>query len=225
MYFCFIIQVIDPNSQFECALDSEDSYNLLFIGPPASAKTLFLQGILEMTGGKGVSFDGSNTTNRILDILEEERPKIIAIDELDKMSRTFQNQLLNFFESNRIKVDQQKRRYDFEIKGAKVFASANDLSKISKPLQSRFLKLFLQRYTEEQFLSVSEKVLPKLSSSIARYIGVSVWKTQGDIRDVITIGKLVRKIDGPQEIELIMETVTKYGVDGRENDCHNSVRL
>jgi hypothetical protein len=28
----------------------------------------------------------------------------------------------------------------------------------------------------------------------------------GDIRDVISIGKLVRKSDGPQEIELIMKT-------------------
>ena len=57
-------------------------------------------------------------------------------------------------------------------------------------------------------------VLPKLSSGIARYIGSSVWKNEGDIRDVIATGKLVRKSDGPQEIELIMKTVMKYGVDG-----------
>ena len=63
------------------ALDTEDNYNLLFIGPPASAKTLFLLGIIEYK--KGVYFDGSNTTNRILDVLEEKRPKIICIDELD----------------------------------------------------------------------------------------------------------------------------------------------
>ena len=41
-------------------LDAEDNYNLLFIGPPASAKTLFLLGILECRNG--VYFDGSNTT-------------------------------------------------------------------------------------------------------------------------------------------------------------------
>ena len=29
------------------ALDAEDNYNLLLVGPPASAKTLFLLGILE----------------------------------------------------------------------------------------------------------------------------------------------------------------------------------
>jgi hypothetical protein len=33
------------------ALDSGDDYNLLFIGPPASAKTLFLLGILELKHG------------------------------------------------------------------------------------------------------------------------------------------------------------------------------
>jgi holliday junction DNA helicase RuvB len=102
------------------ALDSQENYNLLFCGPPASAKTLFLVGILECR--KGVYFDGSNATNRILDVLEDKRPKIICIDELDKMSRQFQNQLLNFLESGRIKVDQQRKSYDFEIRGVKVFA-------------------------------------------------------------------------------------------------------
>ena len=54
-------------------------------------------GILESR--KGVYFDGSNTTNRILDALQEKRPKIICIDELDKMPRQFQDKLLNFMES------------------------------------------------------------------------------------------------------------------------------
>jgi MoxR-like ATPase len=90
--------------------------------------------------------------------LEEERPKIICIDELDKMPRTFQNQLLNFMESGRVKVDQQKKQYDFEIKGAKVFATCNEINRLSKPLQSRFRKLFLPRYTEQQFLDVSKMI-------------------------------------------------------------------
>jgi hypothetical protein len=36
---------------------------------------------------------------------------------------------------------------------------------------------------------------------------------------VISIGKLVRKSDGPEQIELIIKTMTKYGIDGREDDC------
>src|SRR5215470_10672173 len=132
-------------------LDSDENYNLLFIGPPASSKTLFLQSILEIRKD-GVYFDGSNTTSRILDVLEKERSKIICIDELDKMSKPFQNQLLNFMESGRIDVEQQKKQYHFEIKGAKMFATCNEINRLSKPLQSRFRKLFLPRYTEEQFL-------------------------------------------------------------------------
>ena len=92
-------------------LDAEDNYNLLFCGPPASAKTLFLQGILEIK--KGVYFDGSNTTSRVLDILEEKRAKLILLDELDKMGRSWQNQLLNFMESGRIDVEQQRKQYHF----------------------------------------------------------------------------------------------------------------
>src|SRR5215471_481765 len=112
------------------ALDSDENYNLLFVGTPASSKTLFLQGVLEIRKD-GVYFDGSNTTNRILDVLEEERPTIICIDELDKMPRTFQNQLLNFMESGRIKVDQRRKQYDFQIKGAKVFATCNEINRLS----------------------------------------------------------------------------------------------
>ena len=58
------------------------------------------------------------------------------------------------------------------------------------PLQSRFRRLPLPPYTEEQFLQVSAKVLPKLK--IAHVIGKAVWDKGGDIRDVISIGKLVR---------------------------------
>jgi replication-associated recombination protein RarA len=190
---------------------SDENYNLLFCGPPACAKTLFLLGILECR--KGVYFDGSNTTNRILDVLEEERPRVICIDELDKMPRQFQNQLLNFMESGRVKVDQQRKQYDFEIKGAKVFATCNDINRLSKSLQSRFRKLFLPRYTEQQFIDVSVKVLCNVSDSMARYIGFTVFKNGGDIRDAISIGKLVRKSDSSIQVERIINTMGKYGAE------------
>src|SRR5215468_3228362 len=181
------------------ALGAEDNYNLLFIGPPASAKTLFLLGILESR--KGVYFDGSNTTNRILDVLEEESPRVICIYELDKMSRQFQNQLLNFLESGRVKADQQCRSYDFEIKGVKVFASCNEISRLSKPLQSRFRRLHLPPYRKERFLDIAVKVCPKLKEEISCMIGDEVWKTSKDVRDVVSLSKLIRKSDGPNEIE------------------------
>ncbi len=191
------------------ALESEESFNLLLWGEPASSKTLFL---LELAKQKGaVFFDCTNTTSRILDVLEQERPKIILFDELDKMGRVSQNQLLNFLESGHIKVNQMKRQYDLTIKGAKVFASANDLNKLSPPLRSRFRRLHLPKYSKDQFMKVAVKVCPKLSKDTALRIGEEIWKSQGDIRDVISLSKLVKKDDGPEEIAEIINTLAKYG--------------
>ncbi|MFY9870646.1 MAG: hypothetical protein WAK17_13080, partial [Candidatus Nitrosopolaris sp.] len=85
----------------------------------------------------------------------------------------------------------------------------NETTRLSKPLQSRFRRLHLPPYTEERFLEVSVRVLPKLK--IAPVIGKTVWSQRGDILDVISIGKLVRKNDGPEEIQQILRTMTKYG--------------
>ncbi|MGC1931448.1 MAG: AAA family ATPase [Candidatus Nitrosopolaris sp.] len=105
---------------------------------------------------KELYFDGSNTTNIILDILEERRPKIICVDEIDKMPRQFQEKLLNFMQSGHVKVDQMRNSYDFEIK---VFATSNDITLLSKPLQSRFRRLHLPLYTEQQFLEMGLEIV------------------------------------------------------------------
>ena len=44
-------------------------------------------------------------------------------------------------------------------------------------------------------------------------IGKAVWDQRGDIRDVISIGKLVRKDDGPEEVEQILSTMVKYSMN------------
>ena len=41
------------------------------------------------------------------------------------------------------------------------------------------------KYSEIQFLDISEKVLTKLSPSITKYIGAKVYENNGDTRDVI----------------------------------------
>jgi replication-associated recombination protein RarA len=194
------------------ALQSEENFNLLFIGPPASSKTQFLMEIMK-SSKNCVYFDASNTTNRILQVLEEERPEIVLLDELDKMSRQFAEKLLNFLESGRVKVDQKNLQLDFELKGCKVFGTANDLNKLSKPLQSRFRKLFLPKYSREQFVQVAVKVCPKLPNETASMVGEEVFKIDGDIRDVISTGKLLKKYDGPNEIRSILNTPGKYGAE------------
>jgi hypothetical protein len=61
----------DIKNIIERALETGENYNLLLVGLPASSKTLFLMGILDIRKD-AVYFDGSNTTNSILDVLEQE---------------------------------------------------------------------------------------------------------------------------------------------------------
>jgi hypothetical protein len=59
---------------------------------------------------------------------------------------------------------------------------------------------------------------------IAPLIGKGVWDQRDDIRDVISIGKLVRKNDGPEEVErifqvmLVEEMAAMEGVAPRATD-------
>jgi ATP-dependent Lon protease len=84
---------------------------------------------------------------------QKRKGPVICIDELDKMSRQFQYQLLNFLDSGRIKVDHQRKSYDFEIRSAKVFATCNENNRLSKPLQSRFRRLHLPKYSRATCIS------------------------------------------------------------------------
>jgi Holliday junction resolvasome RuvABC ATP-dependent DNA helicase subunit len=214
-YFEKIQNYDDVKQIVKRALNSEDSYNMIFIGSPSSGKTLFLEGIMEIRKD-AVYFDCTNTTSKILDILQEERPKIICLDELEKMPRQFQEKLLNLLESGRIDVEQQKKQYHFEIKRLKVFGTCNDVSRLSKPLASRFRKIFLPKYSLNEFLSICEKVIPKLSPPISRYIGTRVYERDGSIRDCLSIGKLIQKNDGPEEISNIMSTLDRYSEDDKK---------
>ena len=84
-----------------------------------------------------------------------------------------------------------------------MIAACNEISRLSRPLQSRFRRLRLPPYTEEQFLEVSVKVLPKLK--IAHAVGKAVWDQGGDIRDVISIGKLVQRM-------MVLKKLSRYQV-------------
>src|SRR5215471_20195354 len=91
-------------------------------------------------------------------------------------------------------------------KDMQVFATCNEINRLSKPLQSRFRRLHLPPYAKEQFLNIVVKVCPKLKEVLAHIVGEEVWKTSKDVRDVVSISKLISKRDGLDEIEAIMQT-------------------
>lgn len=80
------------------ALESIHTCSILLTGPPASAKTLFLQSLMKLK--HSCFIDCSNASKSgIVDYIFEHKPKYLLLDELDKLSRKDQTALLNLIET------------------------------------------------------------------------------------------------------------------------------
>src|SRR5215475_12176843 len=121
---------------FRMALESSDNTpaSILLSGPPASAKTLFLQCPLKLHN------------SYFIDCINDNKPKYLLLDELDKLSRKDQTFLLNLMEAGIVSETKHNKTRSMEIKTS-VFATSNNLEKIISPLQSRFFIVSLEPYT------------------------------------------------------------------------------
>ena len=89
----------DIKQIFIKAILSKRPVHLLVVGSPGSAKTMFLTEIMRHYK-ESYFVVGSNTTKAgLLNQLFERRPKILLIDELEKMSITDQTALLHLMET------------------------------------------------------------------------------------------------------------------------------
>jgi hypothetical protein len=98
------------------------------------------------------------------------------------------------------------------MKGVKVFATSNDVSRLIGPFRSRFLEFVLPEYTWETFLEITQKLLHKrygLDKITSANIAEVVWSSMQtrDIRDALAIGKLTKSTE---DVEFIATTLQKY---------------
>jgi replication-associated recombination protein RarA len=79
----------DIKKLFCMALESDHTCSILLTGPPASAKTLFLQSLIKPKDSYFI--DCSNATKSgVVDYVFEHKPRYLLLDELDKLSRKVQ---------------------------------------------------------------------------------------------------------------------------------------
>jgi hypothetical protein len=95
----------------------------------------------------------------------------------------------------------------------KIFATCNELDKLTQPLKSRFLKLELPEYNLEEFLIISNNLIKTrykhLDENISNRIAEIVWhdlKTK-DIRHVLQTAKLTHS---QKDVEDMAHTLIKY---------------
>jgi replication-associated recombination protein RarA len=182
---------------FRMALESSHTCSVLLTGPPASAKTLFLQSLMKLKDSYFV--DCSNATKSgLIDYIFEQKPKYLLLDELNKLSRKDQTFLLNLIETGIVSETKYNKTRKMEIKTS-VIATSNNVESIIAPLQSRFFIVRLEPYTYEQFYEITLKLLTSLrynvSDDIVKATIEAVWKTTRNIRDTIKVAQMAKSLE------------------------------
>jgi Cdc6-like AAA superfamily ATPase len=105
------------------ALNSRDASTVLLTGPPACAKTLFLQCLMKLKG------------SHFIDFVFKNKPKYLLLDELDKLSRKDQAFLLNLMEIGIVSEIKYNRTRMMKINTTVFFfATSNNVDNIIEPL-------------------------------------------------------------------------------------------
>lgn len=193
---------------FRMALESNDTCSILLTGPPASAKTLFLQSLMKLKDSHFVDCSNASKSG-IVDYIFENKPKYLLLDELDKLSRKDQTFLLNLIETGIVSETKYRRTRKMGIRSF-VFATSNNVEKIIEPLQSRFFIVKLQDYTYDQFYEITIRLLTSnqhnVDEGIARAATAAVWSTSRNIRDSIKIASMARS---SEDIDWLVNTFQK----------------
>ena len=191
---------------------SKEPVNILLTGPPSSSKTIFL---LEMLEGlddtyfiDAVGASGAGMT----EYLFSNNTKYLLIDEIDKMKKNDQATLLNVMETGILSETKLGKTRQKKMK-ISIFATSNDVERLSEPLRSRFMELHLEEYTYEEFVEIVRRLLKKryhLDAHLSEKIGYAVWNQMKskDVRDAINIAKLTRS---SSDIDWLLDVQMKYG--------------
>ncbi|MDQ6864980.1 MAG: AAA family ATPase [Thermoproteota archaeon] len=169
--------------------------------------------LLEMAKGldKTYFMDATSASGPgMIDYLFENNIQYLFVDEIDKLQRKDQSVLLNLMENN-VLVETKFRKTRKKEMMVSVFATCNDIAKISNALKSRFMVLQLEEYTHDQFLQIAKHLLTKtynMTEILSTTIADTIWSSGSkDIRDLLKVGKLARS---PEDVEWIVRTLGRY---------------
>jgi Holliday junction DNA helicase RuvB len=192
---------------------SKDPVSILLTGPPSSSKTAFLLDMLE--GLNNVFFVDAVGVSRagMIDHLFSNNTKYLLVDEIDKMKKIDQAALLNVMETGILSETKLKDKTRQKKIKLWIYATCNDIERLSRPLRSRFIELHLDEYSYEEFVEITRRVLGRrynLDTDSSERIAYSVWNRMHskDIRDVVNIGKLAKP---SFDINWLVDIQLKYG--------------
>jgi Holliday junction DNA helicase RuvB len=193
------------------SLLADKPVHVLLAGPPALAKSLFLWDIERAAGERAVWLVGSATSRAGLwDLVAERQPRIILIDELDKMNAADTAALLSMMEGGRLVRAKKGRELDLNIP-LRVIAASNRLNVLSPELRSRFAVRKLAAYSRSDYLTVVRGVLVSredLAYELADEIANRLDGLSQDVRDAVRVARLAPQLGVEKAIKLLGIGVT-----------------
>jgi DNA polymerase III delta prime subunit len=204
-----IVGYSDVKRLFHLSLSSERPVHLLLVGPPASAKTLFMLVCIRLVGSY-FTLGSHSTKSGMIDYLFDKRPRYLIVDEIEHMPMKDQTALLSLMEAGIISETKFQKTRNTHLK-TWVFASSNATDRMLTPLLSRFVVLHFKQYSFGSFHEVCAHMLSRegITPDVATAIAEAVWikLKSKDIRDCIKIGRLAKT---KEDVEWIVQTLRAY---------------
>ena len=206
-----IVGYDDIKRLFLMAINSVEPIHIALVGPPASAKTIFMRCLLALPNSYFI--DGSNMSKPgLIDYIFKNNVKYLLIDEIDKIPPKDQTVFLNLMETGIVSETKYNKTRKMEIQ-ISIFATCNDLNKIIYPLRSRFLSLILKGYSYEEFHQIVTNLLSKkyIHQKIIDEVVSAVWNNikSKNIRDCIKIAQMAKSVD---DILFLVKIYEKYNI-------------
>jgi hypothetical protein len=207
-----IIGYDDLKDEIKFTLREGRKSHYLLIGPPATAKSLFLMDLGHLNNtypATGSRVSGAGLTDAFFNY----RPRILLLDEVDKIPMDATAVLLSVMEGGNVLETKYKRHKGIKL-NLIVFAAGNTDKTIPMELLSRFdTKLYFPSYSYEEFVYVCRGYLSKYENVpeyIADYIGIQTWQ-QLD-RDVRTARGIARRLreSSTNEVDRVVGFLEKY---------------
>ena len=204
-----IVGYTDIKKLFQMSLSSDKPVHILLVGPPASAKTLFMLECLRLERSY-FTLGSHSTKSGMIDYLFDKRPRYLIVDEIEHMPMKDQTALLSLMETGIVAETKFQKTRNTHLK-TWVFATSNATDRMLTPLLSRFVVLHFKQYSFGAFQEVSSQILGHegVQPDIAAAIAEAVWTKMKskDIRDCIKIGRLAKT---KEDVEWITQTLRTY---------------
>lgn len=193
-------------------LKADKPVHLLFTGVPASAKTMFLMELSRIKGA--VYILGSQSTKAgIAETLFDLKPKLLLVDEIDRIGTKDIAVLLSLAETGIVSETKYGKRRETKLL-TKIFAASNSLN-MPKELISRFMVFHFKPYTREEFIKVAMSILIKrenIEQGLASYIAQKVWGLPQSFPDPRQALRIARLAKTKNEVDTLLSIMARYGV-------------